>query len=665
MKTFKNNKGITITSLTIYVVVATIIVAILAFLNAQFFANINELTAESNVASEKMDFQASFLKDIKSSDDISVLNYSKNHILLSNNAKYEIRKVDDINIKNKETYAIFRNDIKIASNVIGTRINDIDTPYFDYDSNDKIIKVGLQFADRNDNINSQMYREVKSYSIGHGSNSTSTQLDNNPFSTVFTITYNSNNSYNQIKTQTVRSSGINLYDETQVKFTLPADKTLAGWNTSPNGVGGAAYNVGDEYKGEDLTLYAVWKDAGVYGIIYDDGSKDIAGDPQYKMHFNSSGITYGKYGTIIYETGNIKNDTVRTWGGYASRVSEITFENEIKPISIANWFEDFVNLTKINDINYLNTINTTNMNSSFADCSSLTSITLSGLNTANTTSMKNMFLNCSSLTSLNLSSLNTANCLNMSGMFAGCNGLTILNISGFNTEKVTDMSSMFKNCKKLTKLSVQSFDTSAVTNMESMFEGCLNLQELNLDRFDTSLVTSMKSMFEECSRLKTLDLDSFNTENVTSTFEMFRDCSNLESIHVTSTFIVDGIVQSDDMFSGCIKLVGGRGTVYNSLKVNKEYARIDGGTEEPGYFDGFYVSNTTTFTYHSNDGENKTKKVIVRKTETAYAAGNTWEREGYRFLGWGTTENGNVVYEEDDEITDLTKTHLYAIWEEI
>ena len=43
-KTKRLNKGITITSLTIYVIVATIIVGILVFLNANFFSNINDLT---------------------------------------------------------------------------------------------------------------------------------------------------------------------------------------------------------------------------------------------------------------------------------------------------------------------------------------------------------------------------------------------------------------------------------------------------------------------------------------------------------------------------------------------------------------------------------------------------------------------------------------------
>ena len=38
------------------------------------------------------------------------------------------------------------------------------------------------------------------------------------------------------------------------------------------------------------------------------------------------------------------------------------------------------------------------------------------------------------------------------------------------------------------------------------------------------------------------------------------------------------------MFSGCTNLIGGEGTVYDSKHTDYTYARIDGGTEAPGYF---------------------------------------------------------------------------------
>lgn len=38
------------------------------------------------------------------------------------------------------------------------------------------------------------------------------------------------------------------------------------------------------------------------------------------------------------------------------------------------------------------------------------------------------------------------------------------------------------------------------------------------------------------------------------------------------------------MFYTCSKLVGGSGTTFDVAHVDKAYARIDGGTSNPGYF---------------------------------------------------------------------------------
>ena len=42
-------------------------------------------------------------------------------------------------------------------------------------------------------------------------------------------------------------------------------------------------------------------------------------------------------------------------------------------------------------------------------------------------------------------------------MFSDCSSLTSLDLSGFDTSKVTDMNHMFTNCFKLTSLDVSNF----------------------------------------------------------------------------------------------------------------------------------------------------------------------------------------------------------------
>ena len=104
---------------------------------------------------------------------------------------------------------------------------------------------------------------------------------------------------------------------------------------------------------------------------------------------------------------------------------------------------------------------------SFSSNSQLTSLSFtSAFNGAipNITSMGSMFADCSSLTSLNLSGFDTSKVTYMDSTFASCRALTSLNLSGFDTSKVTYMGSMFSGCRALTSLrfpSNKSFDISS------------------------------------------------------------------------------------------------------------------------------------------------------------------------------------------------------------
>ena len=64
--------------------------------------------------------------------------------------------------------------------------------------------------------------------------------------------------------------------------------------------------------------------------------------------------------------------------------------------------------------------------------------------------------------------------------------------------------------------------------------------------------------------------DKTSTEPVTSKL-----CTYINNKPVTSMSYV---------FTGSSNLVGGAGTTYNSSYIAKTYARIDGGTSNPGYF---------------------------------------------------------------------------------
>lgn len=65
---------------------------------------------------------------------------------------------------------------------------------------------------------------------------------------------------------------------------------------------------------------------------------------------------------------------------------------------------------------------------------------------------------------------------------------------------------------------------------------------------------------------------------------MFYETTNLKTIYTSNKFSTNSVAMSTDMFKEATNLVGGSGTKYDSTKTDKTYARVDGGTSNPGYF---------------------------------------------------------------------------------
>ena len=186
----------------------------------------------------------------------------------------------------------------------------------------------------------------------------------------------------------------------------------------------------------------------------------------------------------------------------------------------------------------------------------------------------------SKATTLDLSNFDTSNVTDMSKMFQSSKATT-LDVSNFDTSNITDMSRMFDR-SQATTLDLSNFDTSNVTDMSWMFWGS-KATTLDVSNFNTSKVTNMNCMFSS-SQATTLDVSNFDTSNVTDMGYMFYNSTNLKTIYVSNKFNTDKVTYSTNMFSGCTNLVGGAGTKYDSTKIDKTYARIDGGTSNPGYF---------------------------------------------------------------------------------
>ena len=245
-------------------------------------------------------------------------------------------------------------------------------------------------------------------------------------------------------------------------------------------------------------------------------------------------------------------------------------------------------------------------------------------------------------------------------MFADLSQMSsIQGLENLNTAKVTDMNGMFYNCTALKSLDLSSFNTAKVTDMSNMFYSCESLTSLDLNSFNTAKVTDMSLMFYSCQRLTSLDLSSFNTANVTDMARMFYDCQNLTTIFCNDNCSTSSVLKSsEDMFKSCYALVGGNGTKYANGKVDKTYARPDGGTSKPGYFTGRerdvyteFDETTGTLTYYYDAN---------RETRTGITELYTPEdHDALRFTGYYKKVTKAVI---DPSIKNAPLTSTYSMF---
>ena len=219
---------------------------------------------------------------------------------------------------------------------------------------------------------------------------------------------------------------------------------------------------------------------------------------------------------------------------------------------------------------------------------------------------------------INLSGFNTSNVVYMDYMFYYSQATT-LDLSSFNTSNVTDMSGMFKN-SELKTLDLNNFDTSKVTNMNGMF-AVTKISTIDLSNFDTSNVTDISMMFNT-SKFEVLDLSGFNTEKLVGIGYTFSDSTKLKTIYVSDKFVTDNVRLDIGPFRNCTNLVGGSGTTYDSSKIDKTYAHIDGGTSNPGYFTDIADKPVVPYSF-STDSWSTITNAVRNNNISKYNVGDT------------------------------------------
>ena len=214
--------------------------------------------------------------------------------------------------------------------------------------------------------------------------------------------------------------------------------------------------------------------------------------------------------------------------------------------------------------------------------------------------------------------------------FYGFENVTYFNVDYLNTSDVTDMSNMFRNCKSATYFSgAYNLEISKVENMSGMFQNCSSVYVIHLGRSERNAITNTSKMFDGCKNLTTIisSLDFSSIEN-----------------------LID-----DDMFAGCISLIGENETSFKSDNPSgKTYAHLDQGSKNPGYFTAFDGVNHQDFHifYELNDDKESPAK-LDELAPKAFGYGMGQDdfpiylieptREGYIFKGWSLTIGDNTM----------------------
>lgn len=112
----KSQKGVTLVSLTVYVIVMAIVVGILATITTFFYKNVNDTNAEIDPITEYTTFNSYFsdeinhpnIKIVKCGNTQDEKGNVQNYILFSNGVQYTYVSAN---------HGIYRNEVKIARNI--------------------------------------------------------------------------------------------------------------------------------------------------------------------------------------------------------------------------------------------------------------------------------------------------------------------------------------------------------------------------------------------------------------------------------------------------------------------------------------------------------------------------------------------------------------------
>lgn len=184
------------------------------------------------------------------------------------------------------------------------------------------------------------------------------------------------------------------------------------------------------------------------------------------------------------------------------------------------------------------------------------------------TNMSYWFQECQNMDSIGFTNLDTSNNTGLRATFSKTAFTTMSGLPAM--PNLETLRYAFALCPNLTNVNLRSLNSTKVTDCNATFQGCYELLEVTL-KFGNSTIQTCANMFSNESSGPNMKLKKIVNTGV-STSTGFEDRPNFSQA-----------TSSANMFRGCVDLVGGTSTPYDSTKVDKTWARCAFGVQQ-GYF---------------------------------------------------------------------------------
>ena len=446
-----------------------------------------------------------------------------------------------------------------------------------------------------------------------------------------------------------------LYENGYLLFKPEAGKdTLTNPKRSDN-TEGSSWKSGDVkaigftdkvYLPEDSSyLFSNTHISGATSAEYLDASKiDTSKVKNMNNMFTNSHFT--KLDLNSWDTSNVED------------MSSLFFNAELTELKIDKW----------------NTSKVKNMRHFLYQVFNLKELNIQDWNTSNVEDMTDMFTHSYSLTKLDLNKWDVSKVKYMTSMFSGLINLEELKISNWNTSNVESMAGMFEENLKLKELDISNWNTSKVKDMTLMFTVMNNLEKLDLGKWDTSNVEKMEGMFVDTFKLKYLDITNFDTSKVNNLRNMFAN-SGLTRIKIGDKFakteLKDGLFETLDFeYIGELLKTGQKyGNKWTRLDKNTQFYTVEEWNkvfrENPDKLAGVWVReknyNGYDIIFETGTDEN-IEPLEVEVGKDFELPVPTKVKEGYYFIGWSKTQDGEIIKDKNNLGKKNDTITLYAKW---